>query len=137
VLLGWMEALSRLLSVRLRDPADTRWREFARVFPSRREFLSEVTEESRLPAKDFSFGPYATDLLTYKTKTIVEYRTPAKTEGLGTFPLAKSLEPIGGVALLVGPYGNLYHLAVRLPRAQEHLTRSIISQFERDAVKLP
>ncbi len=67
---------------------------------------------------------------------MVEYRTPAQTDGLGTQSwLPKSDRPIDGVAILVGEDPDLLLLSVRLPSESNALTKVIVDQVERDAVK--
>ena len=88
----------------------------ARVFPAYKMFATHVMEE--IPASPFTFGPYSKDSLTYKRTTVVEYKTPAQTEGLGTHSsLLKNGSPIEGVAILIGQTPDLLLLSVRLPRS--------------------
>jgi hypothetical protein len=106
----------------------------ARVFPAHRDFVQKVIAEGIEPASSFPFGPYPTDKLTYKSNEIVEYITPANTDGLGTnSELKKSGYPISGVAILAGEEPNLVLLIARLPPATSDLTPAIIQQVERDA----
>jgi hypothetical protein len=106
----------------------------ARVFPDYRAFVTGVTEGFNLP---ITFGPYPKDILTYKGKTLVEYTTPAQTEGLGThFWLRKNGSPISGAAILVGPTPDLLFLSVRLPADRAGLTSAIVGQAESDAARL-
>ena len=85
----------------------------ARVFPDYRAFVTGVTEGFDLP---ITFGPYPKDILTYKGKTLVEYTTPAQTEGLGTQSwLRENASPISGAAILVGPTPDLLFLSVDFP----------------------
>jgi hypothetical protein len=110
----------------------------ARVFPAYRSFVTGVIEGFSQPASSFPSGPYPTDSLTYKGNRVVEYRTPAHTEGLGTHSwLEKNAAPIDGVAILVGPTPDLLLLAVRLPPNLSDLTSAVIQQFERDAASTP
>lgn len=109
----------------------------ARVFPAHREFVTKVVEEGIGPATSFPFGAYPRDQLIYKSDEIVEYRTPAQTDGLGTDSLLlKDDDPISGVVmLLTGPNSDLdlLQLSVRLPPAKVGLTESIVRQLESDA----
>jgi len=101
----------------------------ARVFPAYRAFA--VDEMKRFGGR-FTFGPYPTDTLTYKSEKVVEYRTPAHTEGLGTLSwLKKNDSPIEGVAILVGRTPDLLLLAVRLPATLSGLAPAIIREAER------
>lgn len=103
----------------------------ARVFPAYKRFVTSIIEES---GQTFTFGPYPQDRLTYKGKTIVEYRTPAEEEGLGTHSwLEKNDSPIDGVAMLVGQAPDLLLLSVRLPLNLTGLTSAIVRQVELDA----
>lgn len=106
----------------------------ARVFPGYKEFVRNVIEEGIEPASSFPFGPYPKDKLTYRSPKIVEYETPADTDGLGTNSrLQKSADPIRGTAILVGQVPDLVLLSVRLPPQQRNLTRIIMQQVEYDA----
>ena len=106
----------------------------ARVFPAHRDFVQKVIAEGVEPAKSFPSGPYPADKLIYKSNEVVEYITPANTDGLGTnSALKKNADPISGVAILAGEEPNLIHLATRLPPDMSGLTPVIIQQAERDA----
>jgi hypothetical protein len=108
----------------------------ARVFPAHRDFVRNVIAEGIEPASSFPFGPYPNDDLVYRSNEIVEYKTPAQKEGLGTSSgLQINAEPISGVAILIGEDTNLLKLSVRLSSYQTDLTSSIIHQVERDAAR--
>jgi hypothetical protein len=110
----------------------------ARVFPAYRAFATELMRELENPSDSFTFGPYPNDNLLYKSRALVEYRTPAQTEGLGTYSwLTKSSIPIEGAAMLVGDEPELALLSVRLPTPLNGLTATIIRQFEREAARCP
>jgi hypothetical protein len=114
----------------------------ARVFPAHTAFARKVIGEGVEAASDFPFGPYRNDKLIYKSTEIVEYQSPAHTEGLGTRGveakfLQRDADPISGVAILVGPDPNLLLLSARLPPEQHDLTPYIIQQVERDAANQP
>ena len=91
----------------------------------------------RLPA-----GPYPKDTLTYRGKAIVEYGTPAQTEGLGNFHswLGKNDLPIKGAVIVISDPPNagdgpgVVLLSVRVPPALAGLVPVIVGQFERDTV---
>ena len=111
----------------------------ARAFPTAKSFVDGVINEHIEPASSFVFGPYPTDKLVYldKEKQIVEFETPAQTEGLGTHSrLQKSALPIHGVALLIaaegGPLEELILLDVRLPTDLSDLTPSILLRLQRE-----
>jgi hypothetical protein len=110
-------------------------RMMARVFPNRHEFVERVIAEGIEPASDFPSGSYPKDRLTYRGKELVEFTTPAETEGLGTQSrLLKNREPIRGVAMLVGDEEpDLVYLAVRLPAGMDDLVPVIVQQTERDS----
>jgi len=72
----------------------------ARVFPAHMSFVQDVINEGIEPASSFPKGPYPNGKLTYKSKEIVEYDTPANTEGLGTKSwLQKNDQPICSIYL--------------------------------------
>ena len=105
-----------------------------RVFPAFRDYAKRVLEDidGTLPS-----GPYSADVLSYRSKTVVEYKTPAEKDGLGTrLRLQRSPRPIEGVAVLFGQPPSLLQLAMRLPNDSEGLASAIIAQFERDASSL-
>jgi len=104
----------------------------ARVFPAYKDFLTGFRADGvPLPA-----GPYPTDKLTYKSKRIVEYETPANTDGLGTQPgIMKDSLPIAGVAVLSGKAPDAELLTVRLPTKLKLLAPAIVQQLEEDLAK--
>jgi hypothetical protein len=109
-------------------------RVIARVFPAHKSFVEGVIAEGIEPASSFPFGPYPEDKLTYRSKEMVEYETPANTEGLGTNSrLKKNAYPISGAAILIGNTPDLMLLAVRLSPDLTDLAPPIIQQLERDA----
>jgi hypothetical protein len=111
----------------------------ARVFPAYQSFARRVWDfDSPLPS-----GPYPKDALVYRGKTVVDYRTPAQTEGLGNFHswLGKSDLPIAGTAILlmepthhVGDVPHLVLLSVRFPADLSRLAPTIIRYVEREVV---
>jgi hypothetical protein len=112
----------------------------ARVFPTYRAVAIRVWEDLDFPLPS---GPYPKDTLTYRGKTIVEYNTPAQTEGLGNFDswLGKSDLPIRGIAILggdptrlslSGEQPSLILLSVRLPPELARLAPTIIRYVGRD-----
>ena len=105
----------------------------ARVFPTYMVFANAVADD--FPQGDqFRVGPYPYDKLTYRSKRVVEFVTPARTDGLGTYwTVKKNDSPISGVAALVGKTPDLLLLSVRLPRDLADLTSAIVRQVERDA----
>jgi len=108
-------------------------RVIARVFPNYRTFVQNVSEMFDAPKDWFPLGPYPADTLTYKSKRVVEYRTAAAAEGLGTnSQMLKNDQPIDGTAILTGRSPDLLLLSVRLPTDLRGLAPTIIHQAERD-----
>lgn len=106
----------------------------ARVFPAHSSFVRSVISEGIQPASSFPSGPYPGDRLTYRSKEIVEFKTPANSEGLGTKSrLKKGSRPICGVAILVGRDINLLQLSMRLTPEANDLSQVIVQQIEREA----
>jgi hypothetical protein len=109
-------------------------RVIARVFPAHRAFAYRVIAEGIEDASAIPFGPWPADKLTYRNDEIVEFQTPANTEGLGTNSrLNKNSGPINGVAILTGPEIGLLQLSVLLPEDLGDLTPTIIQQAEHEA----
>ena len=108
----------------------------ARGFPAYRPFANGNWEGFYLPRPA---GPYPKDTLTYRSKTVVEYNTPARTEGLGTHFswLKKNDSPVAGAAILIGDPPELLLLSIRLPHDLARLTPKIIRDVEREAVGSP
>jgi hypothetical protein len=103
----------------------------ARVFPDRKQFVDDVISEGIEPASSFPSGPYPTDKLTYLSKNIVEFETPANSKGLGTDSmLLVNSSPVKGVAILFGEEPNLVKAAVRLSPENPSLVHAIIRQLE-------
>lgn len=104
----------------------------ARVFPAHRSFLKGFLSDGlELPV-----GPYPGDKLRYKGRDIVEYVTPARSEGLGTQRnLRSSANPIAGVAIVTPPRMDLDLLSVRFPPDLAALAPAIIAQVESDVAK--
>jgi hypothetical protein len=109
-----------------------------RVFPAFKSFADGVHE--LMPTREIPSGRYPKDTLSYKSKSVVEYSTPAQTDGLGTNDvIKKNGDPIRGVAILVGPTDmpDLFLLSARLPPGMADLATTIIGQVERDAQQRP
>lgn len=106
----------------------------SRVFPAYKWFVISLEKAFPEAGLSFTFGPYAKDALTYKSKRLVEYKTPPQTDGLGTYSsLKKNDSPIEGVAIIVGEAPDLLLLFVRLPSELNGLTPVIVHQVEREA----
>lgn len=113
----------------------------ARVFPAYRAFAVRALEMSDLPVPSH---PYPKDTLNYIGKAIVEYKTPAQTDGLGNFDswLGKNDMPIIGAAILLvdpppkpnGDPPDAVRLSVRVPPDLTRLTPEIVRYVERDTV---
>jgi hypothetical protein len=114
----------------------------ARVYPAYRDLARRVLEPM-----DFSVpaGPYPGDVLTYRGEDIVEFITPAQTEGLGTHFswLKKNDSPVAGAAIITGESvypgdpPNVVLLSVRLPADLARLTPVIVRYVERDTAGAP
>jgi len=111
----------------------------ARVFPAYRSFARQIWNDLDSP---FPSGPYSKDTLTYRGKAVVEFRTPAHTEGLGNFHslLGSNGLPITGAAILLidstHPTTNVPHLvllSLRLPGGLARLAPTIVHAVERNA----
>ena len=106
----------------------------ARVFPAYKGFAQNVIAEGIEPARDFPFGPYPSDKLTYRAKNIVEFETPANAHGLGTDSLLEmNAGPIDGVAVISGADTNLTHLSARVPATDSDLIPYMIKRAESEA----
>jgi hypothetical protein len=80
----------------------------ARVFPAYKAFVKGVMVMFGMPTNSFAFGPFPKDVLSYKSNRLVEYKTPAQTDGLGTHLwIKKNSSPIEGMAMLVGQTPDL------------------------------
>jgi hypothetical protein len=109
----------------------------ARIFPAYKSFALRVMKGYDVPVSERVFGPYPNDVLTYKSKSLVEFTTPPHTDGLGTSSfLTRNGSAIRGIAMLVGKPPDLIHLRVRLPPAMDRFTPAIIQQLEHDAAEL-
>jgi hypothetical protein len=103
----------------------------ARVFPAQRSFVEKIIAEGIEPAKDFPFRPFPSDRLTYLNDHAVEFMTPPRTQGLGTFnKLLPDSDSIRGVAILIGGIPDLSMMMLRLPQDLDDLTPAIMRQFE-------
>jgi hypothetical protein len=91
------------------------------------------------PDEKFASGPYPGDKLVYKSKTVVEYATPPRNEGLGTYwGLKKSESPTDGVAILIEQRTpDLLLLSVRLSPSSNGTVSTIVHQVERDTERHP
>jgi hypothetical protein len=106
----------------------------ARVFPAYKKFAQNVIAEGLEPASDFPFGPYPSDKLTDRGTNIVEFETPANTQGLGTDSrLQANASPIDGVAIIAGTDTDLIQLSARVPAKDRDLIPLIVKQVESEA----
>lgn len=106
----------------------------ARVFPAYKQFAQNVIAEGLEPAGDFPSGPYPNDKLTDRGKNIVEFETPANTQGLGTDSrLLPNAGLIDGVAMITGTDTDLIQLSARVPEKDRDLISPIVKQVESDA----
>jgi hypothetical protein len=112
----------------------------ARVFPAYRAFGRSFLKGMDLAVPT---GPFPKDTLAYRGKKIVEYTTPAQTEGLGNFHswLGKNDFPIRGAAIVVGDAPatregpEVVLLSVRVPSSLTTVVPMIIDQFEHDTIR--
>jgi hypothetical protein len=107
-------------------------RTIARLFPAQSSFVRTVIAEGIEPPSAFPFGPYPGDKLTYRGAEVVEYETPANSDGMGTASLLlKNANPIYGVAILSVEEPELVTLHIRLPPSVANLVPAIIADTER------
>ena len=108
------------------------------VFPAYRWFVRRVWDLDSWPR----FGPYPKDTLRYRSNRVVEYKTPARTDGLGNFEswLGKNNLPIEGAAvLLIGsPHAtndipHVMLLSIRFPPDLARFAPTIVHHFEQEA----
>jgi hypothetical protein len=110
----------------------------AHTFPAQKAFVQSVIDSAGLSASNIKFGPYPMDKLIVQTDKLVQFVTPAHSDGLGTMVsrLKASSDPIDGVVIWDGPRPNLLPdllvLRVRLPRELRGLASIIIDQVERE-----
>jgi len=110
-------------------------RTIRRVFQTHGSFARQVIDEGLASSTDFPLGPYPNDKLNYKGTEMVEFQTPANTEGLGTDSwLHKNSDPISGVAILYGNGPDLLQVSVRLPSRLNDLIPLILEEAERSVV---
>lgn len=106
----------------------------ARVFPAYKQFAQNVIAEGLEPASDFPSGPYANDKLTDRGTNVVEFETPANTQGLGTDSrLLPNASPIDGVAIISGTDTDLIQLSARVSAKDRDLIPLIVKQVESGA----
>lgn len=106
----------------------------ARVFPAYSSFVQGVIAESINPTDSFPSGPYPKDKLKYRSKNVVEFETPAYTDGLGTqLRLQKNASSIMGVAMVVEGDMDLLQVSARLLDADRLLAKAIVKDVEDEA----
>jgi hypothetical protein len=105
----------------------------ARVFPAYRQSGRKLLREMDLTAPS---GPFPKDTLVYRGKKMLEYTTPAHTEGLGNFHswLGKNGLPIRGAAVIVGGEDgpDVVLLSVRVPSSLTSVVPVIVGEFQRE-----
>jgi hypothetical protein len=100
---------------------------FAHVFPHEHAFARRVRDRIEPRPNDDKFGPAPKDKLIVQTDRLVQLRTPAHSEGLGTMAWIKpSEDPIDVVAIVINKAPTLVMLRVRLPRELHDLAPIII-----------
>jgi hypothetical protein len=103
----------------------------ARVFPVAKSLVRRVIDEGLIPKGEFPSGPYPNDTLNRRSDTVVEFVTPAYSEGLGTNSrISKNGQAISGVAILVPEDMDLVMLSVRLPSKMQNLVSTIVRAVE-------
>lgn len=108
----------------------------ARLFPAYRAFARPILEDIEQPMPR---GPFQRDVLTYKSKTVVEFRTPARTVGMGTSYswLKPGSAPVTGTVILLGNPPDVLMLSLRLPPNLAHLAPAMTHYIEAEAPKRP
>lgn len=105
----------------------------ARVFPAHRAYAVSVLAQYHQSIDSIQPGPPSTDTITRRGDELVEYETPANTDGFGLSErLKRSDDPIAGVAVLRRHESAVAFAAVRLPAALRGLAPAIIGQVEQD-----
>jgi hypothetical protein len=109
-----------------------------RVFSDYKVWAGNVASEFPDIMK-FGTGPYPGDKLTYKGKAVVEFATPAQTDGLGeNSGLKKSDLQTSGAAILIDKTPpDIILMSVRLPAEWSDTTPAIVLQFELDTKNHP
>lgn len=115
----------------------------SRNFPRFLPFVTLVRKMYPDTAMTFSHGPFPDDGLTYRSDRVLEFRTRASSEGLGTFggDIAPNASPVDGVAMVLGPVDqpDVEVVSIRLPEVTNHsnLVRAIIEDAEKRAPPIP
>ena len=105
----------------------------ARVFPGFKWFVHHVISEHILPSTAFPSGKYADDILTYRSKSVVEFETRPNGQGLGTHSrLRIGPEPIRGVAIVAGAETSLVQASLRISGESRAFTDAILQQVENE-----
>lgn len=105
----------------------------ARYFPAQKKFLDEVVAEKIEPRSSFPSGFHPNDRLLFRNATVIEFETPAHTQGIGTDSrLSPGDFPIRVIAKVEasedGDWPDLAELDVRLPPQMTYLIEPIIRQ---------
>lgn len=107
----------------------------ARLFPQAKKYVANVSDFLKEMGMPFRFPnrPWPNDRIKRIRQDIVEYVTPAGSEGLGTQSRLKKGGAIQGVAILAaGDEPDLTLLSARLPPEMASLAPIIVRQAERD-----
>ncbi len=101
---------------------------FSRLFPFKRRFIRGV--ENADDAHRFPRGPYPVDSTVRRSRSEVDYTTPAHHQGMGTFDsrLKPGDDPITGLAILAQSNGvdSVVLLNLRLPSRWRALAPAIL-----------
>ena len=106
---------------------------FSRLFPFKRRFIADVAENDELlglPRRE-RIGRMSADRTVRRSRTVVDYTTPAHRGGMGTFSsrLGPGARPIFGRAMLAKSNGvdSVILLNVRLPAGLRGLLPVILA----------
>jgi len=105
----------------------------ARFFPTLMTgFIQHVREEKLIEDKYFAIQAYPDDRTVQIAANLVEFTTPAGSEGFGTEGFGESASPVSGLVAISDPQGEpaLWVLRVRLEDMDAALTTAIIKLEE-------
>ncbi len=102
---------------------------FSRLFPFKRRFIRSM-EDADDDARRFPRGPYPFDRTAHRSRSEIDYTTPAHHQGMGTFDsrLKPGDDPITGLAILARSNGvnSVVLLNLRLPPGSRALAPAIL-----------
>lgn len=114
----------------------------SRNFPRFLPFANRVRKMDPDLAITFPKSPFKDDQLTYRSDRVLEFRTRALRQGLGTLEgdIAPNSSPVDGVAMILGPADQVDAeiVSIRLPKGTHpRLIRAIVEDAERAAPRFP